>query len=149
LLLRIAYVFSLVIALVLDLAILLTWGVLPSTLIGSNPHAAEQSDSDRFQELRALIEKEIGTPTATEATQCKLIPFGAKPCGGPARYLVYSTARTDEARLKQLVNEFNQLSKKINQENKLLSDCMYVAEPKIEFARGVCTIAPQEFRRAE
>jgi hypothetical protein len=149
LLLRIAYVFSLVIALVLDLAILLTWGVLPSTLIGSNPHAAEQSDSDRFQELLALIEKEIGTPTATEATQCKLIPFGAKPCGGPARYLVYSTARTDEARLKQLVNEFNQLSKKINQENKLLSDCMYVTEPKIEFARGVCTIAPQEFRRAE
>jgi hypothetical protein len=110
---------------------------------------AEQSDYDRVQELRTLIEKEIGTPTATEATQCKLIAFGSKPCGGPWSYLVYSTARTDEARLKQLVNEFNQLSKKINEETKVLSDCMYVTEPWIEFARGVCTIAPRDFRRAE
>jgi hypothetical protein len=110
---------------------------------------AEPSDYARMEELRTLIEKKIGTPSATEATQCKLIAFGSKPCGGPWTYLAYSTARTDEARLKQLVNEFNQVSKKINEQRKLLSDCLYVTEPRIEFARGVCTIAPRDFRRAE
>ena len=109
---------------------------------------AEPSDYARIEELLTLIKKEIGTPTATEATQCKLIAFGSKPCGGPASYLVYSTARTDEARLKQLVNEFNQLSKKINAERKVLSDCLYVTEPRIEFSHGVCMIA-RDPRRAE
>lgn len=146
---RIAAVFSFVFALSVGVTTFGISGLLSSILCGSKAIAAAQSHSERLQELRMLIEKEIGTPTASDATQCELIPFGAKPCGGPAKYLVYSPARTDEVRLKQLVNAFNQLSKKINQEKKILSDCMYVTEPKIEFSRGVCTIAPREFRRAD
>jgi hypothetical protein len=115
------------------------------TRLERSPHVtrvsldAPPTDYERVQELHTLIDKEIGVPTATEATQCKLIAFGSKPCGGPSSYLVYSTAKTDEVRLKQLVAEFNQVSKKINQIRKVLSDCMYVTEPKIEFAGGVCT----------
>jgi hypothetical protein len=70
--------FLIVIAVAVGLASFGTWGVLPSFLNGSDPQAAQQSDSDRLQELRRLIEKEIGTPSADEATQCKLIAFGSK-----------------------------------------------------------------------
>jgi hypothetical protein len=47
--------------------------------------------------------------------------------------------KTDESRLKQLVNEFNQLQKKINEERKITSDCALAPMPKVEFAEGLCT----------
>ncbi|HEX2473134.1 MAG TPA: hypothetical protein VHK01_00225, partial [Lacipirellulaceae bacterium] len=43
---------------------------------------SQPSDTERLEELRRMIELEIGIPYADEPTQCKLIPFGSKPCGG-------------------------------------------------------------------
>jgi hypothetical protein len=101
---------------------------------------SQPSDTERLEELRRMIEREIGIPYADEPTQCKLIPFGSKPCGGPWGYLVYSTLKTDEIRLKQLVSEFNQLQKKMNEEGKILSDCALAPEPKLEFSGRLCSV---------
>ena len=116
------------------------WNLLSPSVSTTRLNAAQQNDSERLKELGRIIEQEIGTPAANEPSQCKLIAFGSKPCGGPARYLVYSTAKTNETRLKQLVDEFNQLAKKINEERKIFSDCMFVSEPKVELVDGVCRI---------
>jgi len=116
------------------------WNLLSLTVNTTRLNAAQQNDSERLKELGRIIEQEIGTPAANEPSQCKLIAFGSKPCGGPARYLVYSTAKTNETRLKQLVDEFNQLAKRINEERKIFSDCMFVSEPKVELVDGVCRI---------
>ena len=116
------------------------WNLLSLTVNTTRLNAAQQNDSERLKELGRIIEQEIDTPAANEPSQCKLIAFGSKPCGGPARYLVYSTAKTNETRLKQLVEEFNQLAKKINEERKIFSDCMFVSEPKVELVDGVCRI---------
>jgi hypothetical protein len=102
--------------------------------------AAEQSSAERLEQLRRMITEEIGEPRATHASQCKLIAFGSKPCGGPLRYLVYSTAKTNEAKLQQLVSEYNQRQKKYNEERGAISDCMFVTEPKVELINGVCKI---------
>jgi hypothetical protein len=107
-------------------------------LLGGDPVASQRSDTERLEELRRAIEQEIGVPAANDASQCKLIPFGSKPCGGPWSYLVYSTLKTDEARLKQLVSDFNQLQRQINEESKTLSDCAITPEPKVEFTDRVC-----------
>jgi hypothetical protein len=111
-------------------------------LLAGDPVASQQSDADRLEELRRMIEREIGIPSANEPSQCKLIPFGSKPCGGPWGYLVYSTLKTDESRLKQLVSDYNQLQKKMNDEGKILSDCAIAPEPRLEFADGVCAAKP-------
>ena len=116
------------------------WNPLSPSVNTTRLNAAQQNDSERLKELGRIIEQEIGTPAANEPSQCKLIAFGSKPCGGPARYLVYSTAKTNETRLKQLVDEFNQLAKRINEERKIFSDCMFVSEPKVELIDGVCRI---------
>ena len=116
------------------------WNLLSLSVNTTRLNAAQQNDSERLKELGRIIEQEIHTPAANEPSQCKLIAFGSKPCGGPARYLVYSTAKTNETRLKQLVEEFNQLAKKINEERKIFSDCMFVSEPKVELVDGVCRI---------
>jgi hypothetical protein len=111
-------------------------------------NAAQQSDSARMRELRQMIEAEIGEPAATEAAQCKLVAFGSKPCGGPTTYLVYSLAKTDESRLKQLVSEFNARQKAYNQEQKILSDCLFVTEPEVELISGICKIKSDQPRPA-
>lgn len=113
---------------------------LPFTMDIPRLDAAQENDAERLKELGRIIEQEIGTPAASQPSQCKVIAFGAKPCGGPARYLVYSTSKTDESRLAQLVNEFNQLAKKHNQEGNIISDCMFVTEPKVKLDNGICTI---------
>jgi hypothetical protein len=129
--------------LILSSAGLATFGsrnALPFRIDSSRLDAAQQSDSQRLEELHGMIKKEIGTPTANEPSQCNLIGFGSKPCGGPWSYLVYSTAKTDDSRLKQLVSEFNELAKKINEERGLFSDCAVTPKPKVEFVDGVCTV---------
>ena len=99
---------------------------------------------DRRQELERLrdeIKAEIGTPAAEERAQCRTMALGVKPCGGPWTYLVYSTAVSDEAKLRKLVDEFNELDRKRNEEDGLISDCSVVSEPKVTLADGVCSIA--------
>jgi hypothetical protein len=107
-------------------------------LLAGGPAGSQQSDAERLEDLRRMIEQEIGIPSAKEPSQCKLMPFGSKPCGGPWGYLVYSTLKTDEPRLKQLVSDFNQLQKQINEDGKILSDCTIAPQPKLEFAGRVC-----------
>ena len=107
-------------------------------LFSGDPVGSQQSDAERLEELRRMIEREIGIPYADDPTQCKLIPFGSKPCGGPWGYLVYSTLKTDESRLRQLVNDFNQLQKKLNEKGKISSDCALAPKPEVEFANGLC-----------
>jgi hypothetical protein len=45
-------------------------------LLAVDPIASQPSDTERLEELRRMIEQEIGIPYANEPTQCKLIPFG-------------------------------------------------------------------------
>jgi hypothetical protein len=112
---------------------------VPSGGLTTAVHSAiDQSDRERLRELKRAIDEEIGEPRADSVAQCKYIPFGAKPCGGPWMYLVYSTARTDESKLQRLVREFNALQKKINEEEQVGSDCSVPSEPELVLENGVC-----------
>jgi len=86
------------------------------------------------QEIKAIIEP----PIATHLAQCRTIAFGAKGCGGPKTYLIYSTARTDTNRLRQLVNEYNRLDTERNERLGTISDCLYVHPPQVILAGGQC-----------
>jgi hypothetical protein len=110
--------------------------------IGGNPFATPTQDGGRQAELNDMIKEEIGTspPSASETSQCDSIGFGSRPCGGPSSYLVYSTANTNEPRLKELVSEFNQLDKKRNEELGFASICSIELKPKLGLVDGVCTV---------
>jgi hypothetical protein len=65
------------------------------------PRAAENGavDAPSLDSLRAVVLQLIGEPTATSLAQCRLMPAGEKPCGGPRSYLVYSMETTDSTAL--------------------------------------------------
>jgi hypothetical protein len=124
------------------LAVLIITGVLAvdyRNVDSYDPHQSQQSDSERLKGIKRLIDNEIGVPHANELSQCHLIGFGSKPCGGPWTYLVYSTVQTNEFKLEQLVTDYNQVQRKFNIERKTMSDCMLARKPKIESNNGVCT----------
>jgi hypothetical protein len=107
---------------------------------GESRYVNQQSDKDKLTKLEKTIDVQIGKPKAKRLAQCKVIAFGAKPCGGPRTYLVYSTLKTNESKLERLVNEYNSLEEKYNKENDLASDCMMVTEPEVTFQNGICKI---------
>lgn len=133
------FIFSFLFLFLAALASFRAWDPLPFSLGGLDLSAAQHSDPERLAEIRRNIEQEIGVPYASEPSQCKLIAFGSKPCGGPWNYLVYSAEKTNESRLRQLVSKFNKLQKRTNEERKIYSDCALAPKPKLEFFDGICS----------
>ena len=99
--------------------------------------------SEALSRLKRQADLEIGVPYAKEPKQCRLVGFGSKPCGGPWTYLIYSTAITDESRLKRLVAEYNQVDRLRNEEQQWLSTCDVTPAPKIEIRNGICNAVDQ------
>lgn len=80
---------------------------------------------------------------ASDVSQCRQIEFGHKPCGGPSGYLVYSVQKTNEVKLRELVEKFNEISREINNSSELMSTCDFEMPQKLilELESGKCTIS--------
>lgn len=89
--------------------------------------------------LRADIVALVGDPTCSDEAQCRAMPFGSKPCGGPWSYLVYSTGATDSARLAAAVARYNVEEARLNTEEGRVSDCAVVTPPVPQCLEGRCT----------
>ena len=102
----------------------------------------EHSDSE-LQSIEASIVELVGEAPAEQASSCKTIAFGSKPCGGPWSYLIYSSEYTDEDVLVKLVSRYNELQAKINRETGMMSDCAIAIEPDLELRDGFCQAVPE------
>lgn len=98
------------------------------------PQATHENMQQALNNLRILVE----SPHATKASSCKIIAVGHRPCGGPERYLIYSTEKTDEAALLEQVEQYNELSKKFNQNEELYSTCEVIPKPNATLINGFC-----------
>jgi hypothetical protein len=111
----------------------------------------EENDRRRLTRLRAEIdeliaqpvcdgiEKPCGTPACKDEENCRYIGIGAKPCGGPWEFLVYSTETVDEQFLRKQVTAYNSLEDKMNRTYGYASDCSLPNEPLIGCVEGRCT----------
>ncbi|MCH8494393.1 MAG: hypothetical protein LAT57_02015 [Balneolales bacterium] len=95
-------------------------------------------DEMTLQQVALEIQDEIRTPRASNISQCKLLPVGPKPCGGPIIHLSYSTMVSNEGRLNILNEKYWELRQLRNIEYGLSSDCSILNPPKITFENGVC-----------
>ena len=101
-------------------------------------NASSTPSQDDLDELEAEIRALIGDAEASQPNQCRTIAFGAKPCGGPWTYLVYSTVSTDEQQLEELVSRYNALQAERNRELGLISDCALALRPDTALVGGRC-----------
>jgi hypothetical protein len=112
----------------------------------SNVLSAEQLDGqltlDQIRTKALSIKKEVesmrGNAVCANRSECRAIGYGAKPCGGPSGYLVYSTRDTNAALLESKVREFNAVVRELNVRRQLLSDCLFVSQPPVTCAQNKC-----------
>ncbi|MCC5879393.1 MAG: hypothetical protein JJU03_05840 [Idiomarina sp.] len=90
--------------------------------------------------LLGMIRQELRPARASSPEQCKVIAVGSKPCGGPERYMMYSTETTDEDALRALVRGYNAMRKRDNERDGMVSDCQVVPKPAVVLQNGMCRL---------
>jgi len=97
--------------------------------------------SIRLQLQAIMIEIELMTATAaTQVSECRLLPLGHSPCGGPSFYHVYAIRGSNTSRLEALSLQHQTLAAELNQMTEAMGICMITPEPEILIANGSCVI---------
>jgi hypothetical protein len=95
----------------------------------------------RNQDSGQSIRAQIKNAPCSSSSVCRTIAFGAKACGGPEQYLIYSTSVTDSARLAREVARYNEAERKRNRDEGRVSDCSLVVRPRVGCVSGQCRAA--------
>lgn len=104
--------------------------------VPANP--TNPAPGDTLAQIRALI----GTAACTDASQCRTVGIGARPCGGPQAYLAWSTAHTDGAALAALAEKFKLEREAANAASGELSTCQFFPDPGASCRAGTCQLNP-------
>lgn len=83
---------------------------------------------ESLSELGNRIENLASMSECGDDFECRYIAYGSKPCGGPWRYLIYSTS-IDTLELENLVNEYNTIEEDYNLNCDAVSDCAVAIPP--------------------
>ena len=100
--------------------------------------ADQRTAAHSLDSLRAEVRQLVAEPACDDANQFRAIAFGAKPCGGPWSYLVYSVQTTDSARLAAAVERYNAREDELNRELGRVSDCRMVTAPRLDCVESRC-----------
>jgi len=96
------------------------------------PQPAEEfaADSARLAALWNEIQALAGESRCSADRHCRALPIGAKPCGGPWSYLIYSQDGIDSAQFQAKVREHRALESALNRRSLAVSDCEFIAPPE-------------------
>ncbi len=100
--------------------------------------ADEDGDQERLRTMKQDILQIVGTPTCSGEGSCRFFAFGAKPCGGPWEYVVYSIDNVDEPLLLRKVREYNKFEEELNAKYGYVSDCTVPNTPELACQGGRC-----------
>lgn len=100
----------------------------------------QMAEQNNLQAMRAEILALVGDAKADDVSQCRVVGFGSKPCGGPASYIAVSVKDGNESVIMALINKYNAAAKAENERLGLMSNCAVVPKPAVVLENGVCTL---------
>ena len=98
----------------------------------------ELSDKRKLHRMRVDIVKMAGEAECEAVEDCRFLELGAKPCGGPWEYLVYSVVQMDSTVLAKHVAKHNRFESQMNARYGYASDCALPPEPQLACVAGRC-----------
>ena len=98
----------------------------------------EEGDRAQLIEMRREIDALIGEAVGVSITDCRYAGLGAKPCGGPWAYIVYSVSSTDSTALVNRLTAYDAFEAEMNELYGYVSDCSIPAPPVLAFKDGRC-----------
>jgi hypothetical protein len=97
------------------------------------------ADDNKLAQMGKDIEEFAKNKACTNGDSCRTMPMGAKACGGPTNYVIYSLSKTDEKQLAEKVKQYTDLQKELNVKYNRTSDCIFLSPPTVDCLNGVCT----------
>ena len=98
----------------------------------------EAADLASLAAMEAKIDTVLTGAICKDVEDCRSIAFGAKPCGGPWSYKIYSVSGVDTLALAGMVDAYNKFNAVLNERYGWMSDCMMVMPPNIDCVEGRC-----------
>ena len=108
----------------------------------SSRSTPSRSHSLVLEEARDSIRAVVGEPACADVSECRALPFGAKPCGGPRQFVIFSATKTDSVRLASALAQHKELDVRQNKRLGMASDCALVPRPMLECVLERCGAAP-------
>lgn len=106
--------------------------------VNEAPSAKKASSEDLYTAIQRLTsDKSCDTDE-----QCSSIGIGARPCGGPEKYMIYSKPNTDEKKLASAVDQYYLIQKLKNEKLKKLGICVVATPPEVECIKQQCQKVP-------
>lgn len=93
------------------------------------------------RQLQLRLERLTENKGCEQDNQCKVIGVGARPCGGPDQYLLYSTLHTDEKMLSYTNDRYQKLKKQQNEKLGLMSTCQMLMPPATACIENKCALS--------
>lgn len=91
-----------------------------------------------LSKLQRDISQLISNKSCNSSSDCKLVALGARACGGPETYEVYSKLHTNEKKLSELASQLEELQKAYNEKNQVASICMMEPKPSFSCSQNIC-----------
>ena len=113
---------------------------------GASADPVRFDSMDDYQSRRSVamdrLTDAVGEARAGDASACRALAVGAKACGGPTAYVVFSSTATDPAEAERLAGEVTALDRAANDQFGLVSTCEMLMEPAVALDAGRCVAAP-------
>lgn len=94
------------------------------------------------KQLHQRLQRLTADKSCVQTAQCKVLPVGHRPCGGPEQYLVYSNQTTDEKLLAITSARYKKLKQEQQQRLGLRSTCQMLPEPLAACQQQQCRLLP-------
>lgn len=108
---------------------------------GANNKA--ESSAAAPQDVAGRIAAEIGDAACDNSQQCRTLAYGHRACGGPEKYVAYSTKRSDPALLTQLGQQLAEQRRRQDQQEGMMSICAVELDPGAACNAGRCVLQPR------
>ena len=105
---------------------------------GEGDQRTEEGDRAKLVEMRGEIDALVGDAVGASIADCRYAGLGAKPCGGPWEYIVYSVSSTDSTALADQLAAYDAFEAEMNERYGYVSDCSVPAIPVLAFKDGRC-----------
>ncbi|OGB06060.1 MAG: hypothetical protein A3E25_23120 [Burkholderiales bacterium RIFCSPHIGHO2_12_FULL_69_20] len=97
--------------------------------------------------LLARIDAEVGGAPCSSSTQCRTLPIGAKACGGPARWMAWSTTTGRADQLQAWSAQLADLQRRRFEATGMMSTCSIVPDPGAVCRTGRCVLSTRDLGR--
>ena len=98
--------------------------------------------SDQLSSINSALQTVVQLDNQCKtSTECKTEPVGARACGGPGGYIVYSKNSPYVQQVLSLANLTRTLERQYNEENSIISICSLVPPPTAVCSQNQTCIA--------